>query len=295
MPKATVVAGNFDGVHKGHQRLIELGKTVAKEAGETLAVFTFYPQPQELFHADFCYLLSEKEKEKKFRELGVEEIYSVPFHEEIANLSPEEFITEILIEQMQASHVVVGFNYSFGKNGSGTPEDMKRIGEAHGLSVTVMEPYCQEEEIISSSVIRRYLVDCEIEKVNRFLGYDYSIEGVVEKGRQLGRTIGYPTANIALPHKQLLPGVGVYAAMTYVDGVAYQSFLNVGFRPTVAGSVGETVEVHIFDFDGDLYGKVIRTELRYFLRGERKFAGLEALKNQLKSDEERSRALLSRR
>lgn len=295
MPKATVVAGNFDGVHKGHQRLIELGKTVAKEAGETLAVFTFYPQPQELFHADFCYLLSEKEKEKKFRELGVEEIYSVPFHEEIANLSPEEFITEILIEQMQASHVVVGFNYSFGKNGSGTPEDMKRIGEVHGLSVTVMEPYCQEEEIISSSVIRRYLVDCEIEKVNRFLGYDYSIEGVVEKGRQLGRTIGYPTANIALPHKQLLPGVGVYAAMTYVDGVAYQSFLNVGFRPTVEGSVGETVEVHIFDFDGDLYGKVIRTELRYFLRGERKFAGLEALKNQLKSDEERSRALLSRR
>jgi len=294
MPKTTVIIGNFDGVHNGHRRLIQLGKQIAEAAGETLAVFTFYPQPQELFQSEFAYLLSKSDKEKAFHSLGVEHIFSVPFQKTLGDLPPEAFVEQVLKKEMNASHVVVGFNFTFGRGGKGTSEDLKKICAVHGMDVTVMQPYVQDDTVVSSSVIRQYLMECNIEKANAFLGYRYSIEGVVEKGKQLGRTIGYPTANIHLPEKILLPGVGVYAAITYVEGVAYQSFLNIGYRPTVEGSVGKTVEVHIFDFSGDLYGQVIRTELYYFMRGEKKFSGLDTLKQQLHQDEAEARALLGR-
>lgn len=293
MAKYTVVVGNFDGVHEGHCRLIQLGKQTAEASGEKLAVFTFFPQPQELFRPDFSYLLSNEKKQARLKSLGVDWILSVPFEASVGDLLPAEFVERILIDEMDAGHVVVGYNFSFGKDGAGKSEDLKRICEERGIPVTIMPAFEVDGEAVSSSAIRSSLVKGEMEKVNRFLGYPYTIEGVVEHGRQLGRTIGYPTANIALPEKILLPAVGVYAAMTYVGEKAYQSFLNIGYRPTVENSVGETIEVNLFDFSDDLYGQVIRTELYHFMRGEKKFDGLEALKEQLRQDEADARALLT--
>ncbi len=287
----TVVLGNFDGLHKGHQQLIRLGREIADQNGEELAVFTFYPQIQELFDPAFCYLLPEEKKAERLRKLGVDVLQTVPFDAQIARLTPEAFVKTILVETMHAQHVVVGFNYTFGYQGAGNPEKLQELCSQYGISVTVMEPCCVDDEIVSSSTIRSYLKEGRIEKVNEMLGYVYTVSGVVCQGNQIGRTIGFPTANIMAPPKLLLPANGVYAALTKVDGVTYPGILNIGLRPTIKNSVGINIEVNLFDFDADIYGKEIEIGIRYFLRSEVKFSGLEALKAQLEKDKVQTRQL----
>lgn len=287
----TVVLGNFDGLHKGHQQLIRLGREIADQNGEELAVFTFYPQIQELFDPAFCYLLPEEKKAERLRKLGVDVLQTVPFDAQIARLTPEAFVKTILVETMHAQHVVVGFNYTFGYQGVGNPEKLQELCSQYGISVTVMEPCCVDDEIVSSSTIRSYLKEGRIEKVNEMLGYVYTVSGVVCQGNQIGRTIGFPTANIMAPPKLLLPANGVYAALTKVDGVTYPGILNIGLRPTIKNSVGINIEVNLFDFDADIYGKEIEIGIRYFLRSEVKFSGLEALKAQLEKDKAQTRQL----
>lgn len=260
----TVVLGNFDGLHKGHQQLIRLGREIADQNGEELAVFTFYPQIQELFDPAFCYLLPEEKKAERLRQLGVDVLQTVPFDAQIARLTPEAFVKTILVERMHAQHVVVGFNYTFGYQGAGNPEKLQELCSQYGISVTVMEPCCVDDEIVSSSTIRSYLKDGRIEKVNEMLGYVYTVSGVVCQGNQIGRTIGFPTANIMAPPKLLLPANGVYAALTKVDGVTYPGILNIGLRPTIKNSVGINIEVNLFHFDADIYGKEIEIGIRYF-------------------------------
>ncbi len=287
----TVVLGNFDGLHKGHQQLIRLGREIADQNGEELAVFTFYPQIQELFDPAFCYLLPEEKKAERLGQLGVDVLQTVPFDAQIAQLTPETFVKTILVEKMHAQHVVVGFNYTFGYQGAGNPEKLQELCSQYGISVTVMEPCCVDDEIVSSSTIRSYLKDGRIEKVNEMLGYVYTVSGVVCQGNQIGRTIGFPTANIMAPPKLLLPANGVYAALTKVDGVTYPGILNIGLRPTIKNSVGINIEVNLFHFDADIYGKEIEIGIRYFLRSEVKFSGLEALKAQLEKDKAQTRQL----
>lgn len=287
----TVVLGNFDGLHKGHQQLIRLGREIADQNGEELAVFTFYPQIQELFDPAFCYLLPEEKKAERLRQLGVDVLQTVPFDAQIARLTPEAFVKTILVERMHAQHVVVGFNYTFGYQGAGNPEKLQELCSQYGISVTVMEPCCVDDEIVSSSTIRSYLKDGRIEKVNEMLGYVYTVSGVVCQGNQIGRTIGFPTANIMAPPKLFLPANGVYAALTKVDGVTYPGILNIGLRPTIKNSVGINIEVNLFHFDADIYGKEIEIGIRYFLRSEVKFSGLEALKAQLEKDKAQTRQL----
>ena len=289
----TVVLGNFDGIHRGHQQLIGLGRQIADQHGEELAVFTFYPQIQQVFDPTFCYLLSERQKLERFGQLQVDVVETVPFDEKIAVLSPEEFVRTILAEKLRARHVVVGFNYSFGHKGAGNPEMLQELGGRYGIQVTVMEPYDVNGEVVSSTVIRHALRDGSVEKANALLGYIYSIEGPVVKGNQIGRTIGFPTANIRPEKGILLPGNGVYAALTYVDGKVYPGILNIGMRPTIEHSVGINIEVNLFDFDADIYGQTIRTELHYFLRSEEKFKGLDGLKAQLQKDKEQTRKLFA--
>lgn len=291
----TVVLGNFDGLHRGHQQLIRLGRQIADENGERLAVFTFHPQIQQVFDPGFCYLLTDADKQKKFRELRVDDIETVPFEESIAHLSPEEFVQQILVDRMQARHVVVGFNYSFGYKGAGTSQMLQELCAQHGITVTIMEPCYVDGQVVSSTAVRTALREGNIAQVNSMLGYVYSLEGTVVKGNQIGRTIGFPTANLYPPEQLLLPVNGVYAAITEVNGKRYPGILNIGLRPTIKNSVGLNVEVNLFDFSEDIYGKTIRTELHYFLRPEVKFNGLDALKAQLKQDEERTRELFSGR
>ena len=285
----TVVLGNFDGLHIGHQQLIQLGRAIADEQQEELAVFTFYPQMQAMFDADFCYLLPETEKLAHLRQLQVDVVETVPFAEQVARLSPEAFVQTILVEKMRARHVVVGFNYSFGYRGAGSPDLLRKLGAQYGIGVTVMEPCRINDEVVSSTAIRQYLKEGAEEKANQMLGYAYAIAGPVCHGNEIGRTIGFPTANISVVPHILLPANGVYAALTTVDGKVYPSILNIGLRPTIEKSVGLTVEVNLLDFHADIYGKEIRTELHAFLRPEQKFSGLDGLKAQLQRDEARAR------
>ena len=291
--KRTVVMGNFDGLHKGHRKLIRLGRIIADKNGEELAVFTFYPQIRELTTPGFRYLLTDEQKHEGLRRLDVDVVESVPFCEEIASLPPETFVKDILKGRLNANHVVVGFNNSFGYKGKGTPDLLEELGEKYGFKVTVMEPCLRDTTVISSTAIRKYLCEGDVEKAHEFLGYPYGIEGKVQYGNQIGRTIGFPTANIELNPKILLPKNGVYAVKTYVDGKEYIGILNIGRRPTVKKGTALTAEVNIFDFDQDIYGKEIRSEFYYFLRDEVKFDSLEELKAQLEYDENRTRQLFA--
>ncbi len=282
----TVILGNFDGLHRGHQQLINLGRQIADSHQEELAVFTFYPQIQQYFDKNFCYLLTEQQKNRGFQKLKVDWIESMPFTEEIATLSPEAFVENILVKKLHARHAVVGFNFSFGYKGAGNPQLLRELGARYGIEVTVMEPCYADGEVVSSSAIRKYLQAGDIEKANALLGYAYSIEGPVVRGNEIGRTIGFPTANILPAKGILLPAKGVYAARTWVEGQCYDGILNIGMRPTIAHSIGLNIEVNLFDFDRDIYGQVIRSEVHYFLRPETKFDGLDGLKAQLEKDKQ---------
>ena len=287
----TVVLGNFDGIHRGHQQLIHLGRQIADQNDEELAVFTFYPQIHQVLDPAFCYLLSEQQKLERFGNLRVDVVETVPFDETIATLSPEEFVKTILAEKLRARHIVVGFNYSFGHKGAGNPQLLQELAEKYQIAVTVMEPYQLDGELVCSTAIRQALRDGNVEQANHLLGYTYSIEGPVVHGNQIGRTIGFPTANIQPQEGILLPGNGVYAALTTVDGKVYPGILNIGLRPTIERSTGVNIEVNLFGFDDDIYGKTIRTELHYFLRSEKKFENLDALKAQLQQDKEQTAKL----
>ena len=287
----TVVLGNFDGIHRGHQQLIHLGRQIADQNDEELAVFTFYPQIHQVLDPAFCYLLSEQQKLERFGNLRVDVVETVPFDETIATLSPEEFVKTILAEKLRARHIVVGFNYSFGYKGAGNPQLLQELAEKYQIAVTVMEPYQLDGELVCSTAIRQALRDGNVEQANHLLGYTYSIEGPVVHGNQIGRTIGFPTANIQPQEGILLPGNGVYAALTTVDGKVYPGILNIGLRPTIERSTGVNIEVNLFGFDDDIYGKTIRTELHYFLRSEKKFENLDALKAQLQQDKEQTAKL----
>ena len=287
----TVVLGNFDGIHRGHQQLIHLGRQIADQNDEELAVFTFYPQIHQVLDPAFCYLLSEQQKLERFGNLRVDVVETVPFDETIATLSPEEFVKTILAEKLRARHIVVGFNYSFGHKGAGNPQLLQELAEKYQIAVTVMEPYQLDGELVCSTAIRQALRDGNVEQANHLLGYTYSIEGPVVHGNQIGRTIGFPTANIQPQEGILLPGNGVYAALTTVDGKVYPGILNIGLRPTIECSTGVNIEVNLFGFDDDIYGKTIRTELHYFLRSEKKFENLDALKAQLQQDKEQTAKL----
>lgn len=290
----TVVLGNFDGLHKGHQKLIQLGKSIADQHGEELAVFTFRPQIQELRNPNFRYLLTAEQKKQKFEELQVQRIKTVPFDEKIASLSPEEFVQQILVDQMHANHIVVGFNYTFGHKGMGTSDLLVTLCAQHKIAVTVMQPCYEKDEIVSSSSIRQYLEQGDIEKANQLLGYPFTLQGEVIHGNQIGRMISFPTANIPIPEQQMLPKNGVYAVIVWIEEKSYFGILNIGYRPTVANGAQISIEVHLLGFHDDIYGKKIRVEVYYFLRQETKFPNLDALKFQLELDKQNALQLFQK-
>ena len=290
----TVVLGNFDGVHIGHQKLIQLGRSIAEAHDETLAVFTFHPQIQEMRNPEFRYLLTAEQKLAHIQKLGVTQIETMPFDDAIAMLSPEAFVEQILVNRLRARHVVIGFNYTFGHKGVGTPLLLQELCQKHQIEVTIMQPCDVNGEVVSSSAIRTYLQEGNVEKANALLGYVFQLQGEVVYGNQIGRTIGFPTANIPVPAQQMIPANGVYAAMVTVEGMQYPGILNIGCRPTVANGSHISIEVHLMHFDGNLYGKEIQIAICHFLRLESRFAGLDALKEQLEKDKENALQLFEK-
>ena len=295
---AVVAVGNFDGVHRGHQAVIGAAKKAAADAGTRLAVLTFEPHPRSVFQpgAPPFRLTPFRAKTRALEDLGVDFLFTLHFDLDFAKKSAESFVEEVLVQGLGVKAVVVGYDFVFGNKRRGTPELLKTEGGKHGFGVGLVEPVTGPGGVIySSTQIREHLTSGRPRDAASLLGRDWEIEGRVEMGDRLGRTIGFPTANIALAD-YLRPAAGVYAvrvgieesnATRWFDGAA-----NLGWRPTVGGK-DLRLEAHLFDFEGDLYGKHLRVALIEHLRPERRFDGLESLKTQIAADCDQARSLLA--
>ncbi len=301
MQPTQVALGNFDGVHLGHRAVIETllpGVSVATPAfpgthGYTTVV-SFDPHPQVFFSGQFKPLLTVlPEKVELLQVLGVEQLVLLPFDQALANLTPEAFVEQILVQQIQAKKISVGFNFCFGRNRSGTVEDLQAIAERYNIPVKVVPPETIEGTQVSSSEIRKALSTGDIRCANRFLGRSYSLTGTVVEGRKLGRSLGFPTANLKVSAQKLIPRQGVYRVEATGSALAQKQVgvMNIGLRPTVDGTC-QTLEVHLLDWSGDLYGNTVTVSLEQFLRPEQKFESLDALKDQIRRDCEQARSQL---
>ncbi|MGJ3245604.1 MAG: bifunctional riboflavin kinase/FAD synthetase [Elainellaceae cyanobacterium] len=299
-----IALGNFDGVHKGHRYVIDPVLSIGKnertlgESSDTCAtVVTFDPHPQEFFSGRKRALLTPlNEKIEYLSSIGVQQLVLLPFTAELASLTPEEFVESILVRHLQAGYVSVGQNFRFGCHRSGTTDDLKAIASPFGIHIyTAPLRTCQGARV-SSSAIRQALADGNLTQANQLLGRPYRLIGRVVHGQHLGRTLGFPTANLELPSDKLLPCHGVYYVRVAVSPHRNTEYLqsgvmNIGLRPTVNG-IQQTVEVHLLDWLGDLYGTVLSIDLHKFLRPEQKFASLTDLKQQIQADCDVARSLV---
>ncbi|MCC5638243.1 bifunctional riboflavin kinase/FAD synthetase [Nostoc sp. CHAB 5844] len=333
----TVALGKFDGVHLGHQRVIQPilqsalneNRQMGRRGDESdlpqnqvtsqtqpqeltySTVVTFRPHPQEFFTGTpRTWLTPLDEKVQQLRSLGVQQLVLLPFDKELSALSPEEFVEKILIQQLQCQRISVGQDFCFGKQRQGTAQDLQLLAAKHNIPVTIVPLQTHTDNLsdsgfvslppISTSLIRQCLESGDIKSANLCLGRPYTLFGIVIQGQQLGRTIGFPTANLQIPSDKFLPRQGVYAVRVCIlsdtaDATIPQLILgvmNIGNRPTVNGT-NSSVEVHLFDWSSDLYGKKFAVQLIEFLRPEQKFASLEALKTQIQQDCTIARKILS--
>ena len=287
--------GSFDGVHLGHQRVIRLAEQAAQELGAPLGVVSFEPHPWRWFHPDDPpFLLTTPHQQARcFGALGVERSYVLPFDDHLAGLSAEEFAREALAEGLGVRHVVVGFDASFGRGRTGDGDMLKALGDQLGFGVTIAPALADDTGYkLSSTAARRALQLGDPKSAAAILGRPFAIEGEVEVGRRLGRTLGFPTANVALD-EYVRPQLGIYASRTRMpDGRTLDGVASVGENPTV-GAVEARLEVFLFDFDEDIYGQIIETELIEFLRPEQKFATVELMVQQIQADADLARRLLT--
>jgi riboflavin kinase / FMN adenylyltransferase len=292
---ASLALGNCDGVHRGHRQVIADAARAARALGAPLGVLTFEPHPRRWFNpaAQPFRLTTLDQQERLLADLGVDRLYILPFDEALAGLGDEAFAREVLCEGLGARHVAAGFDISFGRGRTGSPETLRAYGERFGFGVSIAEAVSDGSGLkCSSSAVRQALRDGAMRRAAALLGRPYAIEGVVVHGDQLGRTIGFPTANISL-EDYVRPAFGIYACRTRLaDGREVASVGYVGRRPTVVDGVDERLEVHLFDFDEDLYGQTLEVDLTDLVRGDRKFATLDEMVAQMALDAARARELL---
>lgn len=291
---AAVALGNFDGVHRGHRKVIALAADAARLKGAPLGVISFEPHPRRIFQPDAptFRIMQPDQQARALADLGVDLFYVLPFDQEMASLSDRAFAEEVLHQGLGVRHVSVGFDISFGKGRTGSPSGMQAYGRELGFSVSVAEAVGSGGEKFSSTAVRDALREGRPELAAEIMGRPFAIEGAVERGRQLGRQLGFPTANVALMD-YVVPRYGVYATRTRLpDGRVIAGVANLGVNPTVEGITAPLLEVWLFDFDEDIYDQVIETELIAFLRPEEKFDGLETLTAQVMEDARQARALL---
>ncbi len=279
-----VTLGKFDGMHLGHQQLIDLVISYKKQ-GLTAVMFSFLMHPGNLFSdKEFELIYTEEEKLAKLSHTGMDVLISYPFTEETRSLEPEEFIEKILVGKLDAKVIVVGEDFHFGNQKKGDVALLKKCEELYGFKVIACEKKKWKNEVISSSGIRKALKDGDMEAANAMLGRPFMIRGEVVHGRRLGRTIGMPTINQIPPNSKLLPPCGVYATMILINGRHYPGVTNIGYKPTVGEEEYIGVETYIFDFEDDLYGKMIEVEFYYYIRPELKFGSLEELVIRMRED-----------
>lgn len=274
--------GNFDGVHLGHRELIERCKLRAKERGLKLVVITFTSELTNLKigSRNSC-ITSKRQKQEHLRDLGVDILYIIEFNELLRSMSYESFVEEILISKLKAKEVFVGFNFRFGCGALGRPEHLERYGDH--FNTTVVDPITIGGEVISSSVIRECIRAGRVKSAIELLGRPYTLRGLVSRGKGRGSKLGFATANLDLETDYIPPKFGVYETITVYDGVRYRSITNLGKNPTF-GDVLFSVETHIIDFEGDIYGEEIEVEFLDHIRDEVKFSSVEELVAQVKRD-----------
>lgn len=289
MQPCVLVLGMFDGVHRGHQALLMAGVELAEETGLPLNVCTFEPHPMQVLRPESAppLLTTLTERARLMADFGVDNLCILHFDRETAAQSPEAFMAA-LVRDYQPRHVVCGFNYTFGHRGAGNGENLRAYGAEHGFDVTIVPEVVLGGDTVSSTRIRGLLQQGHIHEATRLLGHSYTLSGRVMDGKHIGRTMGYPTANVGIPEGKALPAYGVYACWMQVEERIYPAVVNVGRHPTLPeGSV--TVEAYALDQSFSLYGKKVRLLFLEFLRPEKKFDSVDALKAQIDRDADEAR------
>lgn len=294
-----VTIGTFDGLHKGHQVILERLKNLAAKINGETVVFTFYPHPRVVTspNEDSLRLLTTKdEKTELFRKYGIDHLIIYPFDKAFASLTYTEFVEDILVKKIGTKCLVVGYDHKFGKNREGGFEYLKKCAEKYNFSIEKMDALTSGEgENISSTKIRAALQEGDIKTANHYFGHEFTLHGTVVEGKQLGRKMGFPTANIESSDKhKIIPGYGVYAVKVEFDGKTFNGMLNIGTRPTFNKNAdNRSIEVNIFDFSADIYGEKLTLCFVDKIRDEKKFPGIESLIEQLKKDRESALKILS--
>ena len=289
-PQSPTVAtiGFFDGVHLGHRFLIQQVKVAATQTGWQSSIITFPVHPRQVIQSEFQpqLLSSPEEKIELLASTGVDNCILLPFTRELSQLTAYEFM-QLLYDKYKVRMLVIGYDHRFGHNRAETFEDYCRYGRELGIHIMQASAYTQEQDKVSSSAIRRALQTGDIRTATKFLGYHYYLEGTVVDGYKVGRKIGFPTANLRVdfPNK-LIPSIGVYAVYVYVNGEKHKGMLNIGYRPTINNGTDLSIEVHILDFQGDIYHQKMRIEFIDFLRSEEKFNSVDELVLQMQKDKE---------
>ena len=287
--------GNFDGVHRGHQYLLDETKKIATATDAPVGVVVFDPHPRRFFrpHDPPFLLTTANDRNALLCAHGADEVMTLDFDMRLASLTPEEFVNDVLHDQLGLGGVVTGEEFQFGKNRAGDAASLKELCAAAGMTAHAVTPLPQKdaEEKIGSSAVRNALRDGDVKKAARLLGRHWSVSGVVAQGQKLGRTIGFPTANFTLG-ELVEPKYGVYAVNVDVTGERYKGVANFGRRPTV-GAEAPLLEAHLLNFDGDLYGKRIEVSFVDFIRPEQKFDGIAALQKQIAADTETAKKILN--
>jgi riboflavin kinase/FMN adenylyltransferase len=284
---AVVTIGTFDGVHIGHQKIIARLKEVATQHGGETVLITLYPHPRMVLFPDdndLQLLSTQDEKTDLLHKYGIDHLVVIPFSKEFARLTSLEFVRDILVDKIGVKTLVIGYDHHFGRNREGSIEQLRELAPQFHFEVEEIPAQDIDHVNVSSTKIREALLNGEVETAKQYLGHAYSLQGTVVEGNKLGRTIGYPTANIEIGDKhKLIPADGVYAVHVLAGNERFGGMLNIGYRPTVEGKK-RTTEVNIFDFERDLYGQQLKIEFEARLRNEQKFNGLDALKEQLAQD-----------
>lgn len=284
---AVVTSGTYDGVHVGHQKILGRMKEVAKNNGGETVLITFWPHPRMVLNHDTGFLKlinTMEEKQELLRKIGIDHLLLIPFTREFAQTSSTDFIKNILVDLIGTKKLIIGYNHRFGRNREGNFENLVRDAHKYGFEVEEIPRHEIDHIGISSTIIRKSLNAGDIITAERYLGHSFSLNGLVIHGDKLGKTIGFPTANLQIEEAyKLIPGDGVYAVRVDIDGTGHNGMLNIGYRPTIDGQ-NRKIEVHILDFEKTIYGKRIGITFVQKIRNEKKFESLNDLKIQLEKD-----------
>ncbi|MFY0606698.1 MAG: bifunctional riboflavin kinase/FAD synthetase [Cyclobacteriaceae bacterium] len=293
---SVVTSGTFDGVHVGHQKILKRVVTKARSNEIQSVVLTFWPHPRFVLgkgKSDLKLLTTFEEKVEMLSESGIDYLVKIPFTKEFSELSSQDFIQKILIDGLNTKELVIGYDHRFGKNREGGFDYLMKHSESYGFNISEISRKDIEDVAVSSTSIRNALAEGVIDVANEHLGRRYSLSGFVKDGDRIGRSIGFPTANIEVPESyKLIPADGAYAVYVFHINNRYQGMLNIGQRPTVSGQE-RRIEVNIFNFDSDIYNQRISIQFVKRLRGEQHFASIEELKNHLSLDKQRATEILN--